>query len=115
MEIPRWQSNLHDDIEAGRCMHIARSEELQVVEPIEVGKPKQANEGDKNLGGNHPKEQEASFLRALEHKTCHWDRGEDEKSDEVQGHWRSSGHKISMFQKQMRVYDCLKTIDIERD
>lgn len=52
-------------------MHIARSEELQVVEPIEVGKPKQANEGDKNLGGNHPKEQEASFLRALEHKTCH--------------------------------------------
>ena len=39
-------------------MHVARSEELQVVEPREVGKPKQVNEGDKNLGGNHSKEEE---------------------------------------------------------
>lgn len=35
---------------------MARSEELQVVEPRDVGKPRKANEGDKNCWSNIPKE-----------------------------------------------------------
>lgn len=46
--IPRWQSGLCKDIEAGEQM--AWSGELKVVEPREVGKSKRANEGDKTGG-----------------------------------------------------------------
>ena len=44
---------------------MAWSGELQVGEPREAGKPKRANEGDKNCWSNIPKEQKEAFPRAL--------------------------------------------------